>query len=70
MYGVDLSLNAGLDLEMPGIRKWRTLDYVNRAIEARKVTVTTIKQRVKKILELIQKCAKYAPEVSIIRTPT
>ena len=69
-YGVDHSLNAGLDLEMPGIRKWRTLDYVNRSIEARKVTVTTIKQRVKKFLELVQKCAQNAPEVSIMRTPS
>ena len=69
-YDVALSLNAGLDLEMPGTNKWRTRDYVNRSIEARKVTVTTIKQRVKKLLELVQKCAQRAPEVSIMRSPT
>ena len=51
---------------MPGINKWRTLEYVNRSIEARKLTITTIKQRVKKLLELIQKCARGAPEVSDI----
>ena len=62
-YDVDHSLNAGLDLEMPGVNKWRTRDYVSRSIEARKVTVATIKQRVKKVLELIQKCAQNAPEV-------
>ena len=63
MYDVDHSLNAGLDLEMPGTNKWRTLDYVGRCIQARKVTVTTIKQRVKKVLELVHKCAQRAPEV-------
>ena len=69
-YSVSHSLNAGLDLEMPGIKKWRTLDCVNMSIEARKVTVTTIKKRVKKVLELVQKCAQGAPEVcSITRTP-
>ena len=65
-YNVDRALNAGLDLEMPGAKKWRTLDYVNRSIEARKVTVATIKQRAKKVLELVQKCAQRAPEVSVI----
>ena len=65
-YDVDHSLNAGLDLEMPGTNKWRTHDYVSRCIQARKVTVTTIKQRVKKVLELVQKCAQNAPEVSIM----
>lgn len=68
-YGVDHSLNAGLDLEMPGVNKWRTRDYINRSIEARKLTVTTIKQRVKKVLELVQKCAQRAPEVSIMANP-
>jgi beta-glucosidase len=69
-YDVDHSLNAGLDLEMPGVNKWRTRDYISRSIEARKVTVTTIKQRVRKVLELVQKCAQSAPEVSNMRTPS
>ena len=64
--GVDHALNAGVDLEIPGVDKWRTLTYVNRSIEARKVTVSTIKQRAKKILELVKKCAQSAPEVSVI----
>ena len=37
-YDVDHSLNAGLDLEMPGTNKWRTRDYVSRCIQARRVT--------------------------------
>jgi beta-glucosidase len=65
-YGVDLALNAGLDLEMPGTNKWRTLDYVNRSIQSRKVTVTTIKQRAKKVLGLVKKCAQGAPDVSVV----
>jgi beta-glucosidase len=66
IFGVDPALNAGVDLEIPGVSKWRTLDQVNRSIQARKVTVTTIKQRAKKVLELVQKCAQRAPEVSVI----
>ncbi|PPR01041.1 hypothetical protein CVT24_000575 [Panaeolus cyanescens] len=62
-YGVAPAFNAGLDLEMPGDNKWRTLDYVNRSIVARKVTVRTVKERARKVLELVKKCAAGAPEV-------
>ncbi|KAJ3506547.1 hypothetical protein NLJ89_g6807 [Agrocybe chaxingu] len=62
-YGVDPAFKAGLDLEMPGTNKWRTLDYVNRLIVARKVNARTIKQRAKQVLQLVQKCAQGAPEV-------
>lgn len=63
IYSVDHSINAGLDLEMPGTNKWRTLDLVNRSIASRKLLVRTIKERAANVLELVQKCAKYAPEV-------
>jgi hypothetical protein len=43
-FGVDHALNAGVDLEVPGLNKWRTVEYVNRSIQARKVTATTVKQ--------------------------
>ncbi|KAF6758454.1 beta-glucosidase [Ephemerocybe angulata] len=62
-YGVDQGINAGLDLEMPGTNKWRTLEHVGRCLQAKKVTVRTIKERAKKVLELVQRCAKGAPEV-------
>lgn len=62
-YSVDVGLNAGVDLEMPGLNKWRTLELVNRSIQARKVTTKTIKLRARKVLEFVQKCAKGAPEV-------
>ena len=64
-FSVDHALNAGVDLEIPGVGKWRTLEYVKRSIQARKVTATTIKQRAKKVLELVQKCAQKAPEVKL-----
>jgi beta-glucosidase len=57
-YSVDHAINAGLDLEMPGLGKWRTFRKVGRCIVAKKVTVQTIKERAKKVLELVQKCAK------------
>jgi beta-glucosidase len=60
---VDHAINAGLDLEMPGPNKWRTPEAVMRSIMAKKVTVRTIKERARKVLELVQKCAKEAPEV-------
>jgi beta-glucosidase len=66
-YGVDGAINAGCDLEMPGTNKWRTLEYVGRCLQAKKVTVRTIKERAKNVLELVQKCAKGAPEVSVSR---
>ncbi|KAF9041689.1 glycoside hydrolase family 3 protein [Panaeolus papilionaceus] len=62
-YGVAPGLNAGLDLEMPGLNKWRTREHVNRTISARKTSVTTIKDRARKVLELVKKCAAGAPEV-------
>ncbi|THH14189.1 hypothetical protein EW146_g6124 [Bondarzewia mesenterica] len=63
VYSVDHAINAGLDLEMPGTNKWRTLELVKRSIAARKVTIRTIKERARKVLELVQRCAKETPEV-------
>jgi beta-glucosidase len=66
-YSIDHALNAGLDLEMPGFNKWRSLNLVSRSIQSRKVTVRTIKKRAKKVLELVKRCAEGAPEVRILR---
>ena len=60
---MDHAINAGLDLEMPGLNKWRIFEKIERSIVARKVAVLTIKERAKKVLELVQKCAREAPEV-------
>ena len=48
---------------MPGINKLRTIEHVERCIVANKLAVRTIKERAKKVLQLIQKCAQEAPEV-------
>lgn len=63
VYSVDLSIKAGLDLEMPGSNKWRTLDLVNRSIQSRKLTTRVIRERARSVLQLVQKCARGAPEV-------
>ena len=68
-YSVDAGINAGVDLEMPGIDKWRTLDLTKRCINARKVTVRTIKERALQVLKVVQKCAQGAPEVSLRNRP-
>ncbi len=65
MYSVAESINAGLDLEMPGENKWRVWDKTSRSVTARKVMARTIKERATKVLEFVQKCAKGAPEVGI-----
>lgn len=62
-YGIAPAYNAGLDLEMPGTNKWRSLDLVNRSLVARKINIRTVKQRARKVLDLVQKCAAGAPEV-------
>ena len=63
IYSIDLSINAGLDLEMPGTNKWRTLDLMNRSIGSRKLTTRTIKERAKKVVELAKRVAQESPEV-------
>jgi beta-glucosidase len=63
VYSVDAAINAGLDLEMPGLRKWRQLDLVTRSIQSRKILPRTLKGRARNVLKLVQKCAQGAPEV-------
>lgn len=61
------SINAGLDLEMPGVNKWRTQDKVGRSIVSRKLMVRTVKERATKVLDFVQRCAQGAPEVRLRR---
>lgn len=63
IYSIDLSINAGLDLEMPGTNKWRILDLMNRSIGSRKLTVRTVKERARKVVELAKRVAQEAPEI-------
>nr|AMK37826.1 beta-glucosidase [Inonotus obliquus]AMK37827.1 beta-glucosidase [Inonotus obliquus] len=63
VYSVSDSINAGLDLEMPGTNKWRTWDKVRRSVESRKTTARIVKERAAKVLELVKRSAQGAPDV-------
>jgi beta-glucosidase len=58
------SLNAGLDLEMPGPTRWRTVEAVNEAIKKDEVTEQTITERARNVLRLIEKVGGFEnPEI-------
>lgn len=63
VYSLTESINAGLDLEMPGIEVWRTHEKVHRSISAHKVTPRTVKERARKVLEMVKKVCKTNSEV-------
>ncbi|KAF2133947.1 glycoside hydrolase family 3 protein [Dothidotthia symphoricarpi CBS 119687] len=65
------SLNAGLDLEMPGPTKWRSTQAITEAIEKGNVTEETITERARNVLNLIEKVGGFEnpeipPERSIV----
>jgi beta-glucosidase len=65
------SLNAGLDLEMPGPTRWRSTDAVLEAVKKGKVTEATITERARNVLNLIEKVGAFKnpdipPEQSIV----
>ncbi|EIW85859.1 glycoside hydrolase family 3 protein [Coniophora puteana RWD-64-598 SS2] len=63
VYSIDHAINAGLDLEMPGTNKWRSLDLMLRSIGSRKITARTVKERARKVVELAKRCATECPEI-------
>jgi beta-glucosidase len=65
------SLNAGLDLEMPGPTRWRSVDAVTKAVKKGEVTEATITERARNVLTLIEKVGGFEhpeipPEQSIL----
>ncbi|KAG9098230.1 hypothetical protein FRC06_006632 [Ceratobasidium sp. 370] len=62
-YSVDIALNAGLDLEMPGPPRWRQPTLVNHALTARKLVPSTLDARARTVLEFVQRMARVSPEV-------
>ncbi|CAE6520641.1 unnamed protein product [Rhizoctonia solani] len=62
-YSVDIAINAGLDLEMPGPPRWRQPALVNHALTSRKLLPSTLDLRAKTVLEFVQKLAHTSPDV-------
>ncbi|KAH7072911.1 glycoside hydrolase superfamily [Paraphoma chrysanthemicola] len=65
------SLNAGLDLEMPGPTRFRTLEAVTEAVKKGEVSEQTINERARNVLNLIEKVGAFEnpeipPEHSIV----
>lgn len=65
-YSTSESVNAGLDLEMPGATKWRGQMLV-QAVGVGKVKQTVLDERARNVLNLVNRCAKaqipdHAPE--------
>ncbi|EMD34486.1 glycoside hydrolase family 3 protein [Gelatoporia subvermispora B] len=62
-YSVDLAINAGLDLEMPGPSRWRTPLLVNHMLSSQKILPATLNKRAGTVLEFVQKQARRNPDV-------
>ncbi|KAI0648215.1 glycoside hydrolase family 3 protein [Trametes meyenii] len=62
-YSVDLAINAGLDLEMPGPPRWRTPLLVNHTLSCQKVLPATLDERAHDILSFVQRQARRNPDV-------
>jgi beta-glucosidase len=65
------SLNAGLDLEMPGPTRFRTLETVTEAVKQGVVTEQVVTERARNVLNLIEKVGAFEnpeipPEQSIV----
>ncbi|KAJ4361538.1 hypothetical protein N0V95_001790 [Ascochyta clinopodiicola] len=65
------SLNAGLDLEMPGPTRWRTKDAVVKAVKDGEVSEQVITDRARNVLKFIEKVGAFEnpeipPERSIV----
>jgi beta-glucosidase len=65
------ALNAGLDLEMPGPTRFRTVEAVTEAVKKGAVSEQTINERTRNVLNLIQKVGGFEnpeipPEQSIV----
>jgi len=56
-YSTSESINAGLDIEMPGPVRWRG-DIALHALTSNKIAELTIDERARAVLELVKECAK------------
>ncbi|KAL2827201.1 hypothetical protein BDW59DRAFT_171490 [Aspergillus cavernicola] len=51
------SMNAGLDLEMPGVSRYRG-QYIESAMQARLIKSSTLDARARKVLEFVQRASR------------
>ncbi|WRT68235.1 uncharacterized protein IL334_005211 [Kwoniella shivajii] len=58
VYSVSDSINAGLNIEMPGPTKWRQEELVSHSIHSHKIDKRTLDRNVTQILNWVQKVAK------------
>ena len=56
-YSTSESIKAGLDLEMPGPTKWRG-GLLEHALTSNKISKQDLDERARKVLELVNHCAK------------
>jgi beta-glucosidase len=57
------SINAGLNLEMPGPARWRNPELVNHLLGAHKIDKKTIDKHATEILTWVQKLVKLNPDL-------
>lgn len=62
-YSVDVAINAGLDLEMPGPPRWRTPLLVNHLLSSQKIMDAALNERASTVLSFVQQQARRNPEV-------
>lgn len=62
-YSVSESINAGLDLEMPGPARWHEPGLVSHLINSHKIDPRTIDRNASNILRWGQKLAKLNPDI-------
>jgi beta-glucosidase len=62
-YSVDQSINAGMELEMPGPPRWRTPTLIHQTLSCQKVLPEMLNTRVTNLLTLVQKLARKNPFV-------
>ncbi|KAI0713388.1 putative beta-glucosidase from glycoside hydrolase family GH3 [Earliella scabrosa] len=62
-YSVDLAINAGLDLEMPGPPRWRTPLLVGHMLSCQKVLDPALDECATHILSFVQRQARRNPAV-------
>lgn len=53
------SINAGLDLEMPGPTTWRKVDAILQAVKENQLSAKTIEARAREVIRLVQRTGKF-----------